>query len=440
MFLDGVTYAAIARNMAESTGSLWQAHYTQTLYPVFYEHPPLAIGIQSIFFKAFGDSIYIERIYSLLSALLTAIGISLCWRSFFQNNVLRHFSWLPILLWISIPIVFWTFRNNMLENTMGIFTIFAIYFSIRSIQKNNFLFMLIAALLTLAAFFCKGPVGLFPISVPFLYLLVFPNMQNKKGILLTIVFIVFFIISAGLLFLIIPESLENIRHYLEQQVFPAVQNKREVNSNNRFNILGKLLLEMSFPIILSAFFLLRNRIQTKSFNIPYINQFIFFLLLGLSASVPLIITLKQHKYYIQPSIPLFMLAFSMLLLPFVAKLIEKINVKTAKLSRFFLILFFLSILVFSIHKINHFSRNQDKIEDINKIAKNYKKGSVFSCSTELWNDWSLHAYLIRHAQISIDCNSEHTYYICEKSNKPNNRQYKDLVFSGNRYYIFKREN
>ena len=38
MFLDGVTYASIARNMAENYGSFWQPYYTATVYPTFYEH------------------------------------------------------------------------------------------------------------------------------------------------------------------------------------------------------------------------------------------------------------------------------------------------------------------------------------------------------------------------------------------------------------------
>lgn len=41
MFLDGITYSAISRNMANGIGSFWHPHYTETLYPHFNEHPPL---------------------------------------------------------------------------------------------------------------------------------------------------------------------------------------------------------------------------------------------------------------------------------------------------------------------------------------------------------------------------------------------------------------
>ena len=75
MFMDGLYYATISRNLAEGTGSFWQLHFTATSYPIFYEHPPLAMGLQSIFFKIFGDSVYVERFYSLLTFIITGLII-----------------------------------------------------------------------------------------------------------------------------------------------------------------------------------------------------------------------------------------------------------------------------------------------------------------------------------------------------------------------------
>lgn len=46
MFVDGVTYAAIARNLAQGNGSFWSPFYTATLYPQFFEHPPLGFALQ----------------------------------------------------------------------------------------------------------------------------------------------------------------------------------------------------------------------------------------------------------------------------------------------------------------------------------------------------------------------------------------------------------
>jgi hypothetical protein len=59
MFLDGVTYAAISKNLAHGYGTFWMPHYTQTKDAVFHGHPPLVFGIQSFFFRVLGDSLYV---------------------------------------------------------------------------------------------------------------------------------------------------------------------------------------------------------------------------------------------------------------------------------------------------------------------------------------------------------------------------------------------
>ena len=60
MFVDGLTYASIARNMAENYGSFWRPYYTATVYPTFYEHPPLGFWLQSWMYRLCGDVVYLE--------------------------------------------------------------------------------------------------------------------------------------------------------------------------------------------------------------------------------------------------------------------------------------------------------------------------------------------------------------------------------------------
>ena len=79
MFMDGLYYAAISRNLADGLGSFWYLHFTDFSYPIFHEHPPLAMGLQSILFYFFGDSIYIERLYSFFTFIFTGAIIHLIW-------------------------------------------------------------------------------------------------------------------------------------------------------------------------------------------------------------------------------------------------------------------------------------------------------------------------------------------------------------------------
>lgn len=72
MFMDGTIYAAVSRNLAEGVGSLWALHFSEGLFPVFREHPPLVFWLQSLFFRVLGDGFLTERAYDLIVVLATA--------------------------------------------------------------------------------------------------------------------------------------------------------------------------------------------------------------------------------------------------------------------------------------------------------------------------------------------------------------------------------
>ncbi len=173
MFLDGVTYSAISKNMAHGYGTFWNPHYTQILYPDFHEHPPLVFIIQSFFFRVLGDGFLTERIFSFLSAVLTIVGIEKCWKLMIRDSELRVMGWLPVFLWITIPLVSWAYKNNILENLLSVFTTFAVYFILKSIIEKRFIFLLAGSVLVIFSFLSKGAVGLFSIAIPVIFLLVY---------------------------------------------------------------------------------------------------------------------------------------------------------------------------------------------------------------------------------------------------------------------------
>jgi 4-amino-4-deoxy-L-arabinose transferase-like glycosyltransferase len=56
MFMDGVQYAAVARNLAKGIGSFWFPVFSDNYVAglnSFHEHPPLVYYLQSFFFKIF---------------------------------------------------------------------------------------------------------------------------------------------------------------------------------------------------------------------------------------------------------------------------------------------------------------------------------------------------------------------------------------------------
>ncbi|MBA3284769.1 MAG: glycosyltransferase family 39 protein, partial [Nitrosopumilus sp.] len=181
LFMDGLIYAAISKNLANGLGSFWSPYFTATFLPSFHEHPPLAFGLQSIFFDVLGDAFYVEKIYSLFTAIIQGVIIIAIWRSFSGEKYKETF-WLPIFLWITIPLCFWTYSNNMLENTMAMFTTSAILMQLLAFKRSqpHYLLFIISAVLIFLAFLSKGLPGLFPLAFPFIHWIVLKKLSFSK--------------------------------------------------------------------------------------------------------------------------------------------------------------------------------------------------------------------------------------------------------------------
>ncbi|NQY66294.1 MAG: glycosyltransferase family 39 protein, partial [Flavobacteriales bacterium] len=168
MFMDGLLYADISRNMANGLGSFWHPHLSNNLHPEFYEHPPLALGLQSIFFKLFGDSILVERFYSLLTYVLVGYLIVSIWGKLTGD---KKTGWVPILLWITMDNVTWAVANNMLENTMSIFVCLSVLLYLKSDERKRFMWIILAGISLACGVLTKGFLCLYIWSIPFFTLL-----------------------------------------------------------------------------------------------------------------------------------------------------------------------------------------------------------------------------------------------------------------------------
>ena len=104
MFVDGVVYATMSRNLAVGLGTCWEPHYTEFCQPKFHDSLPLALIVQSIFFRVLGEHYLVEKAYSLFTMLATLCLIPPAWRMLAAEiPSIRRQSWLPVLLWVLIP-------------------------------------------------------------------------------------------------------------------------------------------------------------------------------------------------------------------------------------------------------------------------------------------------------------------------------------------------
>jgi 4-amino-4-deoxy-L-arabinose transferase-like glycosyltransferase len=411
MFLDGVTYAAISKNLANGVGSCWNPHYTQTLYPSFHEHPPLVFMLQSLFFRLFGDGFLTERIYTLFTALLTVAGIILCWRIIFNDPQTKQLAWVPVMIWLSVPVVTWSYANNLLENTLGVFTLFSVFFILKAMKEKRQILLLPASLLIIAALLSKGLVGLFPLVTP----LAFSILHNSGKILKP-----FFILAGYSLILIIglmmafPGLQENLMQYFDQQLIPALSNEREISAGYRLKIVVDMILELGIPLIIIAFMTFRQFRKHESLK-PFADRgFLLFLIIALCASVPLIISLKQRRFYLIPSIPFYALSFGFILIQFCQRVELKIPARIHRVIRMSSFVVLAAILMVSAIRFGRPGRDSQKLEAAYTLAEQFPAGAVFTAEREVWSDWELTAYLSRVGRLSLDCDKQHAYFLADR--------------------------
>lgn len=415
MFLDGVVYATISKNFANGIGSFWELHFTQTHDPVFHSHPPLFFWLEGIFFKILGDNFYTERIFTFFSALLTALGIVLTWKLFSKEAKQKKGFWLPVLLWITIPVISWSYKNNMLENTLSIFTTFSVFFILKSHINKKIIYILPASIFIVAAFLTKGFVGLFPLITSFIYVVIFEKIKINKStfisfLMLFLPFIIYFSLT-----IFIPKLKESIDIYIAKQLIPSVKNQKEVTANTHFDILFRLFVELLAPILVFLFLVIKKYFKEKTVKLKNKKEFIFFLLVAISASIPLIITLKQRRFYLVPSIPFYILSFSFVIYPYILKTIDKISQKTYKIITNISLSVLLITVIFSFLKFGDAYRDKKLINDITVISKYIGTNSTITTTKELWYNWQLHAYFARKSNTSLNCDNFLEYFLIDKN-------------------------
>lgn len=397
--MDGLFYSSIARNLSNGVGTFWQTHFSNTLFPRFYEHPPLALGIQSLFFKIIGSSHFTEKIYSLCCIILTGFTICRIW----LLMALRH-AWIPLCLWLSVPLVQWSSSNNLLENTVSIFTCLSVYFYLKAFNRSSKMYFLTSGSMLFLAFLSKGFVGFFPLVFPFFFNLFSRDFSFSRFTKQTLLMCLGIAVPLFLLISFNQQASVSLYTYLNVQVLKSIYFVQTVDS--RWYLIQRCIFELIPAFILCAITVFIYKKQNLDIKLNW-NKAFPFILVAASAVFPMMISLKQSGFYILPSFPFFALGIGILIYPIVNFLI--LRIKTHSFS--FKVFTSISLLAFclglslSISNVHAVSRDAALLHDIHSIGNYLDDGSTIGISKNLWTDWSLHGYFIRYKNISLDTSS-----------------------------------
>ena len=310
MYNDGIWYASISRNLAEDRGTLWFPFLSETIHTRFHEHPPLGFGIQSLMFRCLGDGLATERIYSLIILVLTiAVMVGIGRKVSEASQGRESIALLAICLWLLNEITYRVAPSNLLETTMGLLDLCAAALLLGKTRERWWSLPAAAACIA-AALLVKGPAAAYPLALPFATWITGLTPDRKRMLIQTSTLILLVMGGLGSL-LLIDDARESLTTYVRQQIWSSMTSQRTEYHHRASQawILGRLLVTQLPAIgmlILIRLSRPRVRIQAKD------RVWMFLLIMGAVASLPLMISPKQADYYLYPSLPWYALAMARL--------------------------------------------------------------------------------------------------------------------------------
>lgn len=434
MFMDGVQYACIAKNLAAGKGSFWfpylSASWIKSGSPWFLEHPPLSYYLQSHFFLMFGDSVYSEKMYCLVSVVVCAVLISKIWKTVLGTDpILRRYWWLAILLWFITPSVFWSFSNNMIENTVSVMVLAAVYFSFKTIlsEKFQYAYLALAGIFIFLGSLSKGLPALFPIVFFLCFALIFKKTRLRNAIgLSAILFLIPVIIYAFICFYN-EEARESLRFYVDNRLVTRIKSAHTVE--NRFTILLWLLTDLF--VILGLMVVLLTVFKWKAFSKYFLPEnkrhVLFFIVFGLCGVLPLCFTYVQRASYFVPAIPFFAIAFAIFIAKGIHPKIAAISESHFKIMRVCIIGFSVCCALVCAFLFGKTSRDHQLLKDVHSIGQIIPRGEEIGSPYAVYGQWDFQFYLLRYYDITLFPREQEgmRYLIYEKSLRPENSLYNE---------------
>jgi hypothetical protein len=431
MFMDGLFYSTISRNLAFGIGKPFKPFFTDFIGPEFYEHPFLGFIIQSSIYRLFGDWIFLDKIYCFILAIIQAFLITRIWLK--MGNELKD-SFLPLLLYFTVNVVFWGYGNNALEITMSLFTTTAIYFLVKNVETNSKVYLnsFIAGIFIVLGILVKGPVALFPLAFYGISWILKIEISLKKAFFNSLFILSIILFLFAILYFITP-AWEAFNKYLNIQVLSSVSGKREITAN-RFEIVNRLWQELLIMLLLTIILVIIAK--WKKLNIIFPKNAILFILIGFSASLPILVSPKQLGFYLIPAFSMFALGFAFFIQPLLKNLTQPLE--NWKIANGILIVLLTFAFYYNISIAGNIGRDTDTIMDVKKIIAIVPKKEIVAIDLNLSTDYSLTGNMYRLNYNSLDYTKNNIirqYLITPKNMAIDTTVYRFLAIDLDKYQL-----
>lgn len=417
MFMDGVINASVAKLYAEGTGSFFHLQEQYYANGSYVGHPPLAFALQAGFFKVFGTAFYLDKVYSVLCALLQLLLIKWLWNTIVPNEKLKRMSWLACLLWVLSPIISWGYSSNLLENTMTLFTTLALIAIATYTSKGKYLVGLAfaAALFTFGAILCKGPVGLFVLAAPLVLIGTSEHYTLRKALLFMMAYGGMLAAMALGLWLL-PNGQALVKAYLSEQLKPSMSIADGNTLAKRLVLLPNLLKALIPMLAIVVLALIAPKKLAKGITNTQTKLALRYILLGLCGTLPILLSNKQSAFYVIPAMPVFAIGFALLSVDVVAAITERIFTRKVLLGIGGLsVIAIIAFAVMGIQNYGTYLRDQDKLTDAAELHSFIDNAAKVSDPQHHFIDeYHFKAYLSRLYGIAVYPNQSQPWVITKE--------------------------
>ncbi len=421
-FMDGMLYVSVSKNLADGFGTFWNPLFCKTYQSSFHEQPPLYFGMLALFYKVLGASMYVERLFCFCCYIITALFIHKLWKKIYADEPsIQRNSWFPILLWVIIPICFWAYTNFVEEVLMSVFVLIAIFYLFIALfqEKKVIANLIIAAVFIFLASLTKGIQGTFPIVSVGVYWLITKKISTKKMFVYTSILVGVPVLIYMLLILTNDDVIPSYEQYFQSRITGTFNHVNDTTSN-RLEILTQVFWQLLPSACVSGLILF----FTRKFAVSIDNRSrhtkiaLWFIIIGLAGSLPLMVTLEQRTFYLVTALDLFAIAIAMWAAPNLSNAINKINIQKNyfKVVRLVTVLLVVAASLYVITRVGKTKRDVNMLADVYTLGKVIPRGSIISIPAPMCYDYSFKEYLIRYFFInSDDSPAIHKYMICRKN-------------------------
>jgi hypothetical protein len=284
---------------------------------------------------------------------------------------------------------------------------------LKSIRKKKQYFVIISGLALFLGTLCKGIVAFFPWTFPFLIWLFSKRIPFKQVVIDTFILVIATLLPLILLYFSLADAKLFFDTYLSEQLFSSVTGLRGT-TESRFFIIKSLWKNSIICLILAAGIFVVQMVKKKTnlLNEQRKNMFVFFSL-SLCGILPVMLSLKQSGYYIIPAYPFLAIAFALPFQAFIKEWQGKINSSSRGFLVFKIIscVIVIAVIVFSFSQKGNIGRDKKNVQLIFECSKYIPENTIISIDKEMYAEWGLHAYFVRHKNISLDKENAHLFYL-----------------------------